>query len=128
MRYWKITRVLTYGLHSVRTRRHPLSTPRHSFQPVSVAEFQRLLSHSRFLLTLRSTEGVYHSLILFRLSSGIDNAQLPDGSLSAEDTEKNAQLYAMEAQCPHLGADISHADIEECEDSVVLVCPWHRYA
>ncbi|THH32753.1 hypothetical protein EUX98_g1454 [Antrodiella citrinella] len=33
----------------------------------------------------------------------------------------------MEAQCPHLGADISHADIEECEDSLVLVCPWHRY-
>ncbi|KIP09319.1 hypothetical protein PHLGIDRAFT_86770 [Phlebiopsis gigantea 11061_1 CR5-6] len=33
----------------------------------------------------------------------------------------------MEAQCPHLGADISHAEIEECESSLVLVCPWHRY-
>jgi len=33
----------------------------------------------------------------------------------------------MEAQCPHLGADISHAEIEECDSSLVLVCPWHRY-
>lgn len=23
---------------------------------------------------------------------------------------------------------MSHAEIEECEDSVVVVCPWHRYA
>ena len=22
---------------------------------------------------------------------------------------------------------MSHAEIEECEDSVVAVCPWHRY-
>ncbi|KAI5114849.1 hypothetical protein M0805_007943, partial [Coniferiporia weirii] len=29
--------------------------------------------------------------------------------------------------CPHLGADMSHADIEECETGVVAVCPWHRY-
>ena len=39
----------------------------------------------------------------------------------------------MEANCPHLGADMSHADIEEVPDSVapesgiVAVCPWHRY-
>lgn len=88
----------------------------------SVAPFTQLLSHSRFLLTLRSSEGVYHSLILFRLSNGTPN--------NDEDAEHHdhSQLYAMEAQCPHLGADISHADIEECEDSVVLVCPWHRCA
>lgn len=43
------------------------------------------------------------------------------------------QMYAMEAQCPHLGADMSYAEIEEYEDdneeeemSVVAVCPWHR--
>lgn len=34
----------------------------------------------------------------------------------------------MEATCPHLGAEMSHADIEEYDDSsVVAVCPWHRY-
>ena len=36
-------------------------------------------------------------------------------------------MYAMEATCPHLGADLSHAEIEECEDDIVAVCPWHRY-
>ncbi|KAL1712849.1 hypothetical protein EV715DRAFT_212888 [Schizophyllum commune] len=38
----------------------------------------------------------------------------------------------MEASCPHLGADMSHADIEEYGDededpTIVAVCPWHRY-
>ncbi|KAL1731975.1 hypothetical protein EV714DRAFT_207836 [Schizophyllum commune] len=38
----------------------------------------------------------------------------------------------MEASCPHLGADMSHADIEEYGDddedpTIVTVCPWHRY-
>ena len=36
------------------------------------------------------------------------------------------QIYVMEATCPHLGADLSHADIEEYDDSLVAVCPWHR--
>jgi hypothetical protein len=39
---------------------------------------------------------------------------------------KDLQIYAMEAQCPHLGADLSHAEIEEYEDELVAVCPWHR--
>ncbi|KAJ8689254.1 hypothetical protein PTI98_013295 [Pleurotus ostreatus] len=33
----------------------------------------------------------------------------------------------MESTCPHLGAEMSHAEIEECETSVVAVCPWHGY-
>lgn len=38
----------------------------------------------------------------------------------------------MEAACPHLGADMSYADIEdycgedEEDHSTVIVCPWHR--
>ncbi|RDB21957.1 hypothetical protein Hypma_010953 [Hypsizygus marmoreus] len=94
-----------------------------------IAPFTSLLSHSRFFLTLRSEEGIYHSLILFRLT--------PDSKQSAEDvvepdrtshtdTQYN-QIYVMESSCPHLGADLSHADIEECESSIVAVCPWHRY-
>lgn len=46
----------------------------------------------------------------------------------------------MEASCPHLGADLSHAEIEDLEwqpdehdhdhdhePEKVIVCPWHRY-
>ena len=52
----------------------------------------------------------------------------------------------MESSCPHLGADLSHAEIEDWDNesivagtstspslsyleqiSVSLVCPWHRY-
>lgn len=33
----------------------------------------------------------------------------------------------MESTCPHLGADLSHADIEDTDVGLVAVCPWHRY-
>ncbi|KAM5545839.1 hypothetical protein V8D89_000877 [Ganoderma adspersum] len=85
-----------------------------------------LATHSRFFLTLRSQEGDYHPLILFRLSPG----QLPE---SGQDEASNSpqslrdQIYVMEANCPHMGADMSHAEIEECDTGVVAVCPWHRY-
>ncbi|KZS86767.1 DUF455-domain-containing protein [Sistotremastrum niveocremeum HHB9708] len=79
-------------------------------------------SHTRFLFTLRSSSSKYHSLLLFRLSPSSHSP--------------NDQLYVMESACPHLGADLSHAEIEEAipEDhdgfgppEVVAVCPWHRY-
>lgn len=100
-------------------------TPKTSSEFILVAPYENLLSHTRFLLTLRSQEGKYHSLILFRLSTG-DDTQLPNVS-QRSDLHSYQQLYAMESACPHLGADMSHAEIEECEDSVVVVCPWHRY-
>jgi hypothetical protein len=87
-----------------------------------IAPFRELLSHFRFMLTLRSDAGKYHNLILFRLAAGHDqNLTAPSKQSKAPD-----QLYVMEATCPHLGADMSHADIEEMESSVVAVCPWHR--
>ena len=96
-----------------------------------VSPLDELLSHFRYLLTLRSQEGKYHSLILFRLTpseSAVTSRYNASDNPSDPQTEQIAQqLYAMEAQCPHLGADISHAEIEECESSLVLVCPWHRY-
>ena len=99
-----------------------------------VSSLKQLLSHFRYLLTLRSQEGRYHSLILFRLTPSESAVAIhphtsgASGNLSSIESEQIAQqLYAMEAQCPHLGADISHAEIEECESSLVLVCPWHRY-
>ncbi|KAJ7083988.1 hypothetical protein B0H15DRAFT_402768 [Mycena belliarum] len=86
---------------------------------LQISPFKQLLSHSRFLLTLRSEQGKYHSLILFRLSAA--------AALDASDRAANRQIYVMESTCPHLGADMSHADIEEYEDTTVAVCPWHRY-
>lgn len=85
---------------------------------LSVSPLAKLATHSRFFLTLRSQEGIYHPLILFRLTSD----QLPENGADLQD-----QIYVMEANCPHLGADMSHAEIEECDTGVVAVCPWHRY-
>jgi hypothetical protein len=79
-------------------------------------------SHTRFSLTLRSKEGEYHSLILFRLSSANHHGPEITNDVAYK------QLYAMEAACPHLGADMSHADIEDyCgedgeDHSAVIVC------
>jgi len=80
---------------------------------------------------------LYHTLILFRLSSGReltydaspdgDNAPGSEPLFADIDQERDRQIYIMESTCPHLGADMSHAEIEECEDSVVAVCPWHGY-
>ncbi|CAL1702545.1 unnamed protein product [Somion occarium] len=91
---------------------------------ILVAPSQHLLTHSRFLVTLRSQEGKYRSLIIFRLSTSRDVPHDEDSELNDKNDQ---QLYAMEAHCPHLGADISHADIEDCDDNLILVCPWHRY-
>ncbi|KAJ7187023.1 hypothetical protein C8R46DRAFT_283027 [Mycena filopes] len=106
---------------------------------LQISPFKHLLTHSRFLLTLRSEQGKYHSLILFRLSSPWDNATAPPASTSNSksgfvsggsgmlENRNNRQIYVMESTCPHLGADMSHAEIEEFEDTAVAVCPWHRY-
>lgn len=84
---------------------------------LQISPYSKLLSHSRFLLTLRSSEGKYHSLILFRLSSGNDLAQIEtekeridsNEDVSSSDLDfdgqKYKQIYAMESTCPHLGAD-----------------------
>ena len=83
-----------------------------------VGTIEKILTHTRFLLTLRSSEGIYKSLLLFRLSGA--------SSSSPEDHNLPDEIYVMESSCPHLGADMSHADIEDGEDGVVAVCPWHR--
>ncbi|KAH7886501.1 hypothetical protein F5I97DRAFT_1936214 [Phlebopus sp. FC_14] len=96
-----------------------------------VSSYNHLLTHSKFSLTLRSQEGRYHSLILFRLSAShetpSDGASQQSQQYSDPSLLSPHQLYAMESACPHLGADMSHAEIEECDTTVVAVCPWHRY-
>lgn len=105
---------------------------------IRISPLRDLLTHFRYFLNLRSGEGHYHPLILFRLSSStsdgssIDNGSGNEGDRAScqaapmVDVTNAHQIYAMEANCPHLGADMSHADIEECDTGVIAVCPWHR--
>ncbi len=91
-----------------------------------IAPFRHLLSHLRFLMTIRSQEGIYHGLILFRLSPSVPAAR-NEAYIDRENLKAMyKQIYVMESTCPHLGADMSHADIEEYDSGVVAVCPWHR--
>ncbi|KAG2018618.1 hypothetical protein CC2G_008037 [Coprinopsis cinerea AmutBmut pab1-1] len=119
---------------------------------ILISPYDKLLSHSRFLLQLRSQENVYSALILFRLSSSADTkayndegdlikeaengcpsnklppaTENPSTTTRASPDSPYSQIYVMESACPHLGADMSHADIEECETGAIAVCPWHRY-
>jgi hypothetical protein len=96
-----------------------------------ISRFNELLSHSRFFIKLRSAQGQYHSLILFRLTPAADLTWGPTKPVIGPgmlEKAANRQIYVMESQCPHLGADLSHCDIEEYEDTTVAVCPWHRYS
>lgn len=78
-------------------------------------------------MTLRSVEGNYRSLLLFRLASSTPHNNVEHSDPQALDARTMSdQLYVMESACPHLGADMSHADIEEAETGFVAVCPWHR--
>ena len=51
---------------------------------LEISPYKKLLTHSRYLMRLRSSEGRYHSLILFRLTSGVG----ADGESSISDTDK----------------------------------------
>ncbi|KAG8871276.1 hypothetical protein FRB98_000939, partial [Tulasnella sp. 332] len=84
-----------------------------------------LSTHTRFIVTLRSKlrPSEYHSLIVFRLSALSDSES--EANLAHDDHA--SQIFAMESTCPHLGADLSHADIEDTDVGLVAVCPWHRY-
>lgn len=89
-----------------------------------ITSLENLYTHTRFRLTLRSVEGTYKSLLLFRLTASQSDPAASDTSQS--DNVATQQIYVMEGACPHLGADMSHAEIEDCETGLVAVCPWHR--
>ncbi|KAL7417253.1 hypothetical protein BDY24DRAFT_412002 [Mrakia frigida] len=82
-----------------------------------VAPLSRLLSHTRHSLLFHRyppSNPLHESykLLLFRLAS-------PTPLLPSSKPE----YYAMEATCPHLGADLGAAEIED----MVVICPWHQY-
>ncbi|KAK0468392.1 uncharacterized protein EV420DRAFT_1616996 [Desarmillaria tabescens] len=94
-----------------------------------IAPFRHLLSHLRFLMTIRSQEGIYRGLILFRLSPSVPAIRPNERPTDKENLKAMyKQIYVMESTCPHLGADMSHADIEEYDSGVVAVSKiLHRY-
>lgn len=92
----------------------------HSSQPsakmkfLPIAPLSRLLSHTRHSLLFHLHPVSHpshksHRLLLFRLAS--------PSPLS------KPEFYSMEAQCPHLGADLDAADVEDG----IITCPWHQY-
>lgn len=66
-------------------------------------------------------------MILFRLSPSESTVAAENKECHPATHQTHDQIYVMESSCPHLGADLSHAEIEECETTMVVVCPWHRY-
>ncbi|BEI80261.1 hypothetical protein CcaverHIS002_0107900 [Cutaneotrichosporon cavernicola] len=87
---------------------------------VHVCALKDTLTHTRFQLSLRTlaTPVTYHRLLLFRIAKP-----------SEDEVEGADELYCMEESCPHLGAPLSHAEIEvdDIEDTRAVVCPWHQY-
>ena len=79
-----------------------------------IAPLSRLLSHTRHSLVFHLHPVTHpahqsHRLLLFRLASATPLSK--------------PELYAMEATCPHLGAELAEADVEDS----VIICPWHQY-
>lgn len=99
---------------------------------------------------------IYHRLLLFRINKPGSADTLADESSEdrADDKEgtgscpswpaggdSEPELYCMEESCPHLGAPLSHAELEidDIEDTRAIgelggcgvdltpVCPWHQY-
>ena len=89
---------------------------------------KKTLSHTRFRLSIRTVDAptVYHRLLLFRVNKPTQIEVSEDGSSEAS-MWKAPELYCMEETCPHLGAPLSHAELEDIEDSMAIVCPWHQY-
>nr|ODN94039.1 hypothetical protein L203_00213 [Cryptococcus depauperatus CBS 7841] len=101
---------------------------------VKICSLKATLTHTRFHLSLRTVDPpvVYHRLLLFRINKPdiyVAEEGLRDAvGLSVEQSVwKAPELYCMEETCPHLGAPLSHAAIEDMEDTRAIVCPWHQY-
>ncbi|RXK37771.1 hypothetical protein M231_04927 [Tremella mesenterica] len=91
---------------------------------IKICTLGSTLTHTRFHLSLRTVlpPVIYHRLLLFRIIK-------PTG-LAGSDREGGwsaPELYCMEETCPHLGAPLSHAEVQDMEDSMAIVCPWHQY-
>ncbi|WWD19565.1 hypothetical protein CI109_104026 [Kwoniella shandongensis] len=95
---------------------------------VQICKLKATLSHARFHLSLRTIEPpvIYHRLLLFRINKPESDLTNGDSSLAGP-SWRAPELYCMEETCPHLGAPMSHAEIQDIEDTKAIVCPWHQY-
>ncbi|WWC94776.1 hypothetical protein V866_001625 [Kwoniella sp. B9012] len=97
-------------------------------QFIRICPLKATFTHTRFHLSLRTVDPptIYHRLLLFRINKpDTDDVFVP--SSEAGPSWKAPELYCMEETCPHLGAPLSHAEIEDIEDTKAIVCPWHQY-
>ncbi|KAK8853153.1 hypothetical protein IAR55_003854 [Kwoniella newhampshirensis] len=95
---------------------------------VRICPLKATLSHTRFHLSLRTIDPpvIYHRLLLFRINKP-DSSVVDEEHQTAGPSWKAPELYCMEETCPHLGAPMSHAEIQDIEDAKAIVCPWHQY-
>lgn len=65
---------------------------------------------------------IYHRLLLFRINKPAVSSQsdLDGDAQVAEEAWSAPELYCMEETCPHLGAPLSHAALEDIEDSMAI--------
>lgn len=89
-----------------------------------ICPLKQTYSHTRFRLSIRTKDAptIYHRLLLFRINKPtLDLGE--DGDVSAEQSAERweaPELYCMEETCPHLGAPLSHAQMEDIEDSMAI--------
>ena len=88
-----------------------------------ICPLEKTFTHTRFRLSIRTVDAptVYHRLLLFRINKPTTTEENGSAVWTAP------ELYCMEETCPHLGAPLSHAELEDIEDSMAIVCPWHQY-
>ncbi|CAH7667450.1 hypothetical protein PPACK8108_LOCUS1852 [Phakopsora pachyrhizi] len=89
---------------------------------IEVGRILDLSRDQRHLLSIRSTiTQSYRSIIIY--------------STTSTDCQHNQQLecseilrwFAMEEECPHLGASMVNAELEIEGDDLIAICPWHSY-
>ena len=89
-----------------------------------ICPLKQTYSHTRFRLSIRTKDAptIYHRLLLFRINK--PTVELgEDGDVSNGGLPVNwaaPELYCMEETCPHLGAPLSHAQMEDIEDSMAI--------
>ncbi|KDN45256.1 DUF455-domain-containing protein [Tilletiaria anomala UBC 951] len=100
---------------------------------VRVGTIKSLSSSARHHITLREQKsGDYHSLLLFSFPVRAQDVTEDEDGSSTRASMDQRKFYCMEATCPHLGAPLENATIEEQDDEddiedMVVVCPWHEY-
>lgn len=88
----------------------------------SICPLKQTFTHTRFRLSIRTVDAptVYHRLLLFRVNKPPAAATDGENNVGTEGDWTAPELYCMEETCPHLGAPLSHAQLEDIEDSMAI--------